>query len=181
MSSPVQWNHSRRSSEVPADSFQGKPVLTAGPCHVLADAFGRKQKIWPIPCKIIQPCCQSSKSTSFFVVHFRAFNHHRSCCRHAFLHARCGRSLARFQLQNHPLCVSLIWLVLQSCSCPTDDSVENFFHLSCTRSQHFHVQFLPHFHCFPEPCNLLGTCHDSEIIPVDGQVDTSGLMRKVAL
>ena len=35
-----------------------------------------------------------------------------------------------------PLCVSLIWLVLQSCSCPTDDSTENssFFRLSSTLS-----------------------------------------------
>ena len=43
---PMEWlHHSRRSFEVSADSFQGKPVLTAGPCHVLADAVGRKQEI----------------------------------------------------------------------------------------------------------------------------------------
>ena len=40
----------------------------------------------------------------------------------------------QLQLRADPLCVSLIWLVLQSCSCPTDDSTENsdFFRLSCT-------------------------------------------------
>ena len=126
-------HHSGRPFEVSADSFHGKPVLTAGPCHVLADAFGRKQKIRPIPCKAVQPCCQSSKSMSFSVVHFRAFN------------------------SEMTLFVSLIWLVLQSCSCPADDSIENsnFFRLSSIRSQHFHLQFISFFTASPSHATCL--------------------------
>ena len=141
MSPPVQRNCCTilvDHFEVSADSFQSNPVLIAGPCHLLADASGRNQKIWSVPFKTVQPCCQSSDSTSFFFVHFRALNHRRSLLTRFPARENVATELHGFQLQlrNDPLCVLLIWLVLQSCSCPTDDSIENsnFCRLSSTRS-----------------------------------------------